>query len=129
MDVWALGSGSAGNGYLVQAGDTRVLVDCGLGIRTLEQRLADGRYLRTLGTYDFILANILSSVIIPLLPAFLSVLNADGHIVVAGILQAESDAFVSEAERAGFDVITEDCEEEWWAALLRPSGSAARAGL
>jgi ribosomal protein L11 methyltransferase len=96
---------------------------------TLEQRLADGRYLRTLGTYDFILANILSSVIIPLLPAFLSVLNADGHIVVAGILQAESDAFVSEAERAGFDVITEDCEEEWWAALLRPSGSAARAGL
>jgi phosphoribosyl 1,2-cyclic phosphodiesterase len=40
VDVWALGSGSAGNGYLVQAGDTRVLVDCGLGIRTLEQRLA-----------------------------------------------------------------------------------------
>jgi phosphoribosyl 1,2-cyclic phosphodiesterase len=39
VEVWALGSGSAGNGYLVQAGDTRVLVDCGLGLRTLEQRL------------------------------------------------------------------------------------------
>jgi phosphoribosyl 1,2-cyclic phosphodiesterase len=40
VQVWSLGSGSAGNGYLVQAGDTRVLVDCGLGLRTLETRLA-----------------------------------------------------------------------------------------
>ena len=40
----SLGSGSSGNATLVEAGDgtrrTRVLIDCGLGIRQLEQRLA-----------------------------------------------------------------------------------------
>ena len=40
----SLGSGSTGNATLVEArgstGTTRLLVDCGLGIRQLEQRLA-----------------------------------------------------------------------------------------
>ena len=39
----SLGSGSSGNATLVQAGDgahlTHLLVDCGLGIRQLDQRL------------------------------------------------------------------------------------------
>jgi ribosomal protein L11 methyltransferase len=87
---------------------------------TLEQRMATAEYLNTLGAYDLILANILSSVIIPLLPAFRSHLRAPGRLIVAGILQAESDAFVSAAEKAGFRVLEEDREEEWWAALLEP---------
>lgn len=40
MQVWSLASGSAGNAYLVGARDTRVLVDCGLPLRVLEERLA-----------------------------------------------------------------------------------------
>ncbi|HEY7062653.1 MAG TPA: MBL fold metallo-hydrolase [Chloroflexota bacterium] len=40
MQVWSLGSGSSGNAYLLCARDTLVLVDCGLGLRTLEHRLA-----------------------------------------------------------------------------------------
>ena len=40
MQVWALGSGSSGNAYLLRARDTLLLLDCGLGIRTLENRLA-----------------------------------------------------------------------------------------
>ncbi len=95
---------------------------------SLEQRLVDAPFLRTLGTFDLILANILSSVIIPLLPAFLNGLRPSGHVIVAGILQAESDAFVDEAERAGFDLVREDREEEWWAALLRPSVGAGHSG-
>ena len=39
-----LGSGSSGNATIVEAssgcGSTRLLVDCGLGVRQLEQRLA-----------------------------------------------------------------------------------------
>jgi len=35
----SLGSGSKGNALLVHAGTTRILIDCGLGIRTLTQRL------------------------------------------------------------------------------------------
>jgi phosphoribosyl 1,2-cyclic phosphodiesterase len=40
VQVWSLASGSAGNAYLVGARDTRVLVDCGLPLRVLEERLA-----------------------------------------------------------------------------------------
>lgn len=35
----ALGTGSTGNAYLVACGSTRLLVDCGLGIRELTRRL------------------------------------------------------------------------------------------
>jgi phosphoribosyl 1,2-cyclic phosphodiesterase len=36
----SLGSGSAGNGLVVEAGTTRILVDCGFGVRDAEERLA-----------------------------------------------------------------------------------------
>lgn len=36
----SLGSGSKGNGTLVEGGDTRVLIDCGFSIRESERRLA-----------------------------------------------------------------------------------------
>lgn len=36
----SLGSGSAGNGLLVESGGTRLLVDCGFGLRDTEARLA-----------------------------------------------------------------------------------------
>jgi phosphoribosyl 1,2-cyclic phosphodiesterase len=40
VQVWSLGSGSNGNAYLVRSRDTLVLVDCGLALRTLRDRLA-----------------------------------------------------------------------------------------
>ncbi|MEW5786400.1 MAG: MBL fold metallo-hydrolase [Pseudomonadota bacterium] len=39
MRFGCLGSGSKGNAWLVEAGDTRILVDCGFGIRETERRL------------------------------------------------------------------------------------------
>jgi phosphoribosyl 1,2-cyclic phosphodiesterase len=36
----SLGSGSEGNGLVVEAGTTRVLIDCGFGVRDTAQRLA-----------------------------------------------------------------------------------------
>jgi phosphoribosyl 1,2-cyclic phosphodiesterase len=40
VEVWALASGSTGNAYLLRARDTLLLLDCGLPLRTLEERLA-----------------------------------------------------------------------------------------
>ena len=40
MRFACLGSGSKGNAWLVQAGDTRVMVDCGFGPREAAKRLA-----------------------------------------------------------------------------------------
>jgi phosphoribosyl 1,2-cyclic phosphodiesterase len=40
MRFCSLGSGSEGNGLVVEAGDTRVLIDCGFGLRDTTFRLA-----------------------------------------------------------------------------------------
>ena len=39
MRFGCLGSGSKGNAWLVEAGDTRVMVDCGFGVRETARRL------------------------------------------------------------------------------------------
>ena len=40
MRFSSIGSGSAGNGLVVEQGTTRLLLDCGFGLRDTEQRLA-----------------------------------------------------------------------------------------
>ncbi|MCC7040588.1 MAG: MBL fold metallo-hydrolase [Burkholderiales bacterium] len=40
MRFASIGSGSEGNGLVVEAGDTRILIDCGFGIRDTVARLA-----------------------------------------------------------------------------------------
>ena len=40
MRFCSLGSGSEGNGLVVESGDTRVLIDCGFGVREASLRLA-----------------------------------------------------------------------------------------
>lgn len=40
MRFASIGSGSEGNGLVVEAGTTRVLIDCGFGVRDTAQRLA-----------------------------------------------------------------------------------------
>ncbi len=40
MRFASLGSGSEGNGLIVEAGDTRILIDCGFGVRDCAARLA-----------------------------------------------------------------------------------------
>jgi len=39
MRFASLGSGSEGNGLVVEAGDTRVLIDCGFRLRDTAARL------------------------------------------------------------------------------------------
>ena len=89
------------------------------------EAMADPALLGGLGRFDLLLANILSSVIRPLLPAFREALGGspDGRLIVSGILRAEHADVVRDAEAAGFRVARTDEEEEWWSALLVPAGS------
>lgn len=85
------------------------------------EAMADPELLASLGPFDLVLANILSGVIRPLLPAFLSALRGpDGRLILSGILRTEAAEVVHDAEAAGFRVCEVDEEEEWWSALLRP---------
>ena len=90
----------------------------------LIEAAADRELLAELGAFDLILANILSGVIRPLLPAFQRALapSANGHLIVSGILEHEAEAVAQDAEAAGFRVTEVDREDDvegvWWSALL-----------
>jgi ribosomal protein L11 methyltransferase len=90
-------------------------------VQILEE-MADSELLATLGRFDVVVANILSGVIRPLLPAFRRALAPGGRLIVSGIMGDESADVVRDAEAAGFHVaaVDEEPEEEWWSALLLP---------
>ncbi len=87
-------------------------------VRIVEGR-ADAELLAQLGSFDLVLANILSGVIRPLLPAFHKALrdSREPRLIISGILQSEHSE-VRDAETVGFRVARPDVEEEWWSALL-----------
>jgi ribosomal protein L11 methyltransferase len=80
------------------------------------------------GAFDGILANVLSGVLRPLLPAFREALSGDGWAILAGILVEEADEMRAAARASGFGIEAEDIEDQWWSVLLRsePQGSTAR---
>lgn len=68
---------------------------------------------------DGLSANILSSVIVELLPAMAQALRPGGWAVLAGIMVSEQDQ-VRDALRDGeWEVEDTVTEEEWWSALVR----------
>jgi ribosomal protein L11 methyltransferase len=68
-----------------------------------------------------VLANIVSSTLISLLPAIRAALTADGLAIFSGILVAEREEFVSALAKARWRVEREDIEDEWWTAVVRPA--------
>jgi ribosomal protein L11 methyltransferase len=87
----------------------------------LDTALVDDAYLQHCGdaAFDIVAANVLSSVLRPLLPAFRRALRPGGHLILGGILESEADEMIDAAEHAGFILRVEDLEEEWWGALLQ----------
>lgn len=81
---------------------------------------ADPELLRSLGSFDLILANILSRVILPLLPALRDCLAPCGRLVVSGILEDEADGVAAAADQAGLSVARVNEEDGWWSALMVP---------
>ncbi len=79
---------------------------------------AEPAQLAGLGAFDLIVANILSGVLVPLLPAFAAALTAGGHAILSGILEAEAGDVVTAGNAAGFLIEAEDWEHEWWSGLL-----------
>lgn len=65
-----------------------------------------------------ILANIISSVLVELLPVMTHALAADGCAILSGILLEEKPAMLSELERGGWAVKDQDAEDIWWSATI-----------
>jgi len=65
-----------------------------------------------------VLANIISSVLVELLPHIERALAADGVAILSGILQEERAHMRSAVESAAWRVVAEDAEDIWWSATI-----------
>jgi ribosomal protein L11 methyltransferase len=63
-------------------------------------------------------ANIISSVVIELLPAIAAALTPDGRAVLSGILRDERNAMIAVLGDSGWRVEREDAEGEWWSTTV-----------
>ncbi len=67
-----------------------------------------------------VVANIISSVLIPLLPVIAESLATGGQAILGGILTSERAAMLSALEAGGWVVESEDTEDVWWSVRIRP---------
>ncbi|HEY0241440.1 MAG TPA: 50S ribosomal protein L11 methyltransferase [Gemmatimonadaceae bacterium] len=65
-----------------------------------------------------VLANIISSVLLQLLPVIAASLTPDGRAILSGILEEERGMMTDAIGEAGFVVDREDLEDNWWSVLI-----------
>ena len=65
-----------------------------------------------------ILANIISSVLLELLPLIAASLTADGQVILSGILVEERPRMLDALAAQGWTVEAEDAEDQWWSVRL-----------
>jgi ribosomal protein L11 methyltransferase len=67
-----------------------------------------------------IIANILSSVLIAMLPLIKSSLSAGGQAILSGILTEERAAMLDALDAGAWLVEREDTEDFWWSVQIAP---------
>ena len=67
-----------------------------------------------------VLANIISSVIIPLLPVMRAALTADGEAIIAGMVVDERAVMQRALDDGRWRIESEDVEDAWWSATIAP---------
>jgi ribosomal protein L11 methyltransferase len=79
-----------------------------------------GTLLPLLAPVRVVLANIISSVLIPLLPTMRASLAPGGQAILAGILSEEADAMLTVLDADGWTIQREDTEDVWWSVQITP---------
>ena len=67
-----------------------------------------------------VIANIISSVIVPMLPLIKASLADGGQAILAGILTEEKKAMVAALVEGGWAIEREDTEDVWWSVQIAP---------
>ena len=67
-----------------------------------------------------IFANIISSVLLSLLPAMRSALTKDGQAILSGILLEERNVMESALRAGGWTIVDTDAEGIWWSVAIAP---------
>ncbi len=76
--------------------------------------------LPLLAPVNLILANIVSGVLTGMLEMFNRSLAEGGHAILSGILISEREMMIPAIEEAGFSIVREHSEDEWWSVLISP---------
>ncbi len=77
--------------------------------------------LPLLAPVDLVLANIISSVLVGLLPVMAAALPPGAAAILSGILLEERAGMVATLAAAGWRVVAEDAEDVWWSVtVVRP---------
>lgn len=74
--------------------------------------------LPLIGPLDLVLANIISSVLVSLLPVIRGSLRSGGRAILSGILTEERDEMLVAIRSGGFTVRNEDTEDVWWSVTI-----------
>jgi ribosomal protein L11 methylase PrmA len=72
----------------------------------------------TVAPVDLILANIISSVLLDLLPSLPLALADDGVAILSGMLFVEREMMVRAFTDSGWTLVDEDHEDAWWSATI-----------
>ena len=67
---------------------------------------------------DVVLANIISSVLLQILPSIASALAPNGHAILSGILREERSEMLAALDAGGWRVEREDIEDIWWTVAI-----------
>jgi ribosomal protein L11 methyltransferase len=67
-----------------------------------------------------VLANIISSVLLELLPLIRTALGAHGQAILSGILRDEREGMIGALTAAGWEIQNEDTEDAWWSVQIAP---------
>ena len=74
--------------------------------------------LPLLGPVRVVVANIISSVLVMLLPTIAAALTGDGQVILSGILLSERPDIERALEIRGWRVIADDAEGLWWSVAV-----------
>jgi ribosomal protein L11 methyltransferase len=74
------------------------------------------------GTFELIVANILSSVLVPIAPLLAGLLLKNGTLLLSGLLHEEEGGVVDCYIKAGFEHVSSQHEEEWCLLRLAKAG-------
>ncbi|WP_337170454.1 50S ribosomal protein L11 methyltransferase [Gemmatimonas aurantiaca] len=77
-----------------------------------------GSLLPLVAPVQLILANIISSVLIELLPVIGMALAEDGAAILSGILREERDTMMEVLSAHGWAILEEDAEDIWWSVSI-----------
>lgn len=77
-----------------------------------------GALLPLVAPVDLVLANIISSVLIELLPVIGASLRAGGTAILSGILAEERETMLAVLAAHGWRILEEDAEDIWWSVSI-----------